>query len=279
MGTHINAADERSRGDVRGVLLANFKRSAEALRSLEEYLKLSDEWVAGRFEGLRYDVYVLEKQVMAAVAARRGLGDVRLYVLVGGLPTLGDLTWIVEEAIAGGADAIQYREKGLPDRVVLRRARELRIITARARVPLIMNDRPDLARLAAADGVHLGQEDVSVRDARRIIGPNALIGVSTHEPAQVEAAVRDGANYLGVGPVFPSGTKEFDALAGLAFVGTVAESTRLPWFAIGGIGPENLDDVIGAGAGRVAVSGAILRADRPRDATSELKTRLGAVPL
>ena len=274
VGTHVVAHDEGERGDPRGVLIANYKRTAEALRSLEEYSKLSDQWIAGRFEGLRYDVYVLEKQTLAAVAGRRGLGEARLYVLVGGLPTLGDLTWIVEEAIAGGADAIQYREKGLSDREVLRRARELRIITAKARVPLILNDRPDLARLAMADGVHLGQDDVNIRDARRIVGPNALIGVSTHDSGQVEAAIREGANSLGVGPVFPSGTKDFEALAGLAFVQSVAETTRLPWFAIGGIDLDRVDDVIAAGASRIAVSGAILRADRPRDAARALKDRL-----
>ena len=265
------AFDEGSRENARGVLAANFKRTAEALRSLEEYTKLSDSWLAGRFEVLRYDVYTLEKRVMAAVAARRGLDEARLYVLVGGLPTLGDLVWVVEEAIAGGADVIQYREKGLPDRVVLRRAREVRILTAQAGVRFVMNDRPDLARLAGADGVHLGQDDLSVRDARRVVGPNAMIGVSTHEPAQLDAAIRDGANYLGVGPVFPSGTKDFDALAGLAYVRHAAESTTLPWFAIGGIGPENVDRVLEAGATRVAVSASVVRAPRPRTAAERLK--------
>ena len=163
-------ASEQVRENPRAVLAANFKRIAEALRSLEEYSKLVDVWLAGRFEVLRYDVYTIEKLTMTAVAAHRSLGEARLMVLVGGLPTLGDLTWIVEEAIAGGADVIQYREKGLPDRELLRRAREVRIVTARARVPMIMNDRPDLARLAGCDGVHLGQEDVTIRDARRILG-------------------------------------------------------------------------------------------------------------
>ncbi|RUL85046.1 thiamine phosphate synthase [Tautonia sociabilis] len=274
VGTHIMATDEGTRANARAVLVANLKRTAEALRTLEEYTKISDQWLSGRFEVLRYDVYTIEKRLMAAVAARKGLQDARLYVLVGGLPTLGDLTWIVEEAIAGGADVIQYREKGLPDRVVLQRAREVRILTARAGVRFIMNDRPDLARLASADGVHLGQDDVSVRDARRILGPNALIGVSTHEPSQLEAAIRDGANYLGVGPVFPSQTKDFEALAGLAFVRHAVEATGLPWFAIGGITEANLDQVLDAGASRIAVSSAVVRADRPRDAAAAFKARL-----
>jgi thiamine-phosphate pyrophosphorylase len=197
-------------------------------------------------------------------------------VLVGGLTTLGDLTWVVGEALAGGADVIQYRDKGLPDRELLKRAREVRILTAQARVPLIFNDRVDLARLASCDGVHVGQEDLSVRDARRILGATAHIGVSTHDREQLDAAIVAGASYLGVGPVFSSPTKEFaePELAGLAFVGLASEATALPWFAIGGINEQNLDRVLEAGATRIAVSSAVVRADSPRRATQRLKARL-----
>src|SRR6202041_616027 len=114
----------------RAVLTANFKRTAEALRTLEEYSKLIDPWLPGRFEVLRYDVYTLEKLTLTAVRSYHTLGEARLMVLVGGLPTPGDLTWIVREALAGGADVIQYREKRLTDREWLRRAREVRIASA-----------------------------------------------------------------------------------------------------------------------------------------------------
>lgn len=274
VGTHIMTAAESSRESPRAVLTANLKRTAEALRTLEEYSKLDDPWLAGRFEVLRYDVYTLEKRVLTAATSFRALADARLYVLVGGEPTLGTLTWVVSEAIAGGAQVIQYREKGLDDRERLTRARELRIITAQAGVRFIVNDRPDLARLAGADGVHLGQGDVSVRDARRIVGPNALIGVSTHNENQLDAALRDGASYLGVGPVFPSGTKAFDDFAGLAFVRHAAETTTVPWFAIGGIDESNLEDVLEAGAARIAVSGSVVRAESPRQAAAALRSRL-----
>ncbi|APW63632.1 thiamine phosphate synthase [Paludisphaera borealis] len=276
VGAHIMTHSEQIRENPRAVLVANFKRTAEALRSLEEYGKLVNVWLAGRFEVLRYDVYTLEKLVLTAVQSYRALGDARLMVLVGGLPTLGDLTWIVGEALAGGADVIQLREKNLPDRELLTRAREVRILTAQAKARFIVNDRPDLARLAGADGVHLGQDDVTVRDARRITGPHLLIGVSTHERAQVDAAVLAGAGYLGVGPIFPSATKEFSEpeLAGLAFARTVAEMTRLPWFAIGGITEENVERVVEAGASRIAVSAAVVRASRPRAATTRLRALL-----
>jgi thiamine-phosphate pyrophosphorylase len=246
------------------------------MRTLEEYGKLVDVWLAGRFEVLRYDLYTLEKLTLTAVGAYRALGNAKLMVLVGGLRTLGDLTWMVGEALAGGADVIQLREKNLPDREVLSRAREVRILTAQAKARFILNDRPDLARLASADGVHLGQEDLAFRDARRIVGPHLQIGVSTHNRSQLDEAILSGAGYLGVGPVFPSATKDFSEpeLAGLAFVQAAAETTKLPWFAIGGVNEENLDRVLDAGATRVAVSGAVVKADRPRRAAARLKARL-----
>ena len=274
VGTHIMTASEQARENPRAVLIANFKRTAEALRSLEEYGKLVDVWLSGRFEVLRYDVYTLEKLTLTALASHKGLGDVNLMVLVGGLPTFGDLTWIVGEALAGGAGAIQLREKGLPDRELLTRAREVRILTAQARALFVMNDRPDLARLAGADAVHLGQEDVAIRDARRVVGPGMLVGVSTHDRQQLEKAVLEGAGYLGVGPVFAGPTKAFDDLAGLDYVGQAAEVSNLPWFAIGGITEENLDGVLEAGARRVAVSSAVVRAEFPRKAAAALRARL-----
>lgn len=280
VGTHIMTAAEQTRENPRAVLVANFKRTTEALRSLEEYAKLVDVWLAGRFEGLRYDVYVIEKRVLTAQASARRLDDVRLYLLIGGMPTLGDLTWIVEEALAGGVQAIQFREKDLPDRDWLAHARELRILTARAGVRFLANDRPDLALLAGADGVHLGQQDMTVRDARRVLGHRPLIGLSTHSAEQLDAAILAGASYLGVGPVFPSSTKAFetDEIAGLGFVRQAADATNLPWFAIGGIHEANLDPVLEAGATRIAVSSAIARAESPRLAAARLRARLDSLP-
>jgi thiamine-phosphate pyrophosphorylase len=276
VGTHIMTATESARENPRAVLIANFKRTTEALRSLEEFGKLIDVWLGGRFEILRYDMYTLEKLVLTAVTARRTLGAARLCVLVGGVPTLGDLTWVVGEALAGGADVIQLREKNVTDRELLHRAREVRILTAQAKAHFILNDRPDLARLAGADGVHLGQDDVKARDARRILGPRGLLGISTHDREQLENAVLDGAGYLGVGPVFPSTTKEFAEVVGLGFVRLASESTTLPWFAIGGITEENVESVLQAGATRIAVSAAVVRAERPREAAKRLKATLDA---
>src|SRR5262249_57612419 len=109
-------------------------------------------------------------------------------------------------------------EKGRDDRALLERARQVRRWTRDAGVLFLMNDRPDLARLAEADGVHVGQDELPVKEVRRVVGPDALIGVSTHDLDQVRQAVRDGASYIGGGPTFTSGTKEFEAFPGLDFV-------------------------------------------------------------
>jgi thiamine-phosphate pyrophosphorylase len=134
-----------------------------------------------------------------------------------------------------------------------------------------MNDRPDLAVLTDADGVHVGQEELSVRDARRIVGPGRLVGVSTHTIEQARQAVLDGADYIGVGPVFPSQTKQFGSFAGLQFVREAAGEITLPAFAIGGITTENVAEVLAAGATRIAVSAAICAAEDPGEAARELR--------
>ncbi len=272
VGTHIMTASEQARENPRAVLLANFKRTAEALRSLEEYGKLVDIWVSGRFEVLRYDVYTLEKLTLTAIAARATWDDVNLMVLVGGLPTLGDLTWVVEEALAGGAGAIQLREKGLTDRELLTRAREVRILTSKARARFILNDRPDLARLAGADAVHLGQDDV--RPAGRPAGrrPGAGDRCLDARPGPGRAR-RPSTERATSASARPSPARRRTLRPGRARLRRRprGRATGLPWFAIGGITLDNLDEVIEAGARRVAVSSAVVRAEFPRQATAALR--------
>src|SRR5262249_1851331 len=148
----------------------------------------------------------------------------------------------------------------------------------RAGVLFIVNDRPDIARLAEADGVHLGQDDLPVKEARRLLGPEALIGVSTHSLEQIRQAVLDGASYIGVGPTFASQTKTFDDFPGLDFVRAAVSETSLPAFAIGGVNLETAAAAAAAGATRVAVSQAIAAADDPRSVAAELVAALTKVP-
>jgi len=184
-----------------------------------------------------------------------------------------------EEALAvlvrEGVDVVQVREKRLPDRAFLERALRARAATRGTRTLLVVNDRVDLAVLAEADGVHLGQEDLPVAEARRLIGPGRLVGVSTHSAAEARSAEAAGADYLGVGPVFPTATKGYGAGLGTALVREVRAAVTLPFVALGGITLENAGAVLEAGAPGLAVSSAVLSAPDLTAALRRFRALLG----
>jgi thiamine-phosphate pyrophosphorylase len=273
-GTALSTEAEQQRHSLVAVVHANLKRLQEALRSLEEFGKLASPRLGQAVEQIRYRSYTLERAIVLGATARQRLAHARLYVLVSGAGCLAALDWTIREAAAGGAQVVQLREKHLTDRELLERARQVRRWTQEAGVLFIMNDRPDISRLAEADGVHVGQDEMPVKEARRILGPDALIGVSTHNLDQVGQAVLDGASYIGVGPTFPSATKHFDELGGLDFVRQAAAETSLPAFVIGGVTLETIGAAIAAGARRVAVSRAICQADDPRAVAVQLRATL-----
>jgi thiamine-phosphate pyrophosphorylase len=276
VGTQLTTAAEQTRADATSVVTANFKRLQESLRSLEEFGKLHAADIGAEFERLRYQSYTLERAVEITRTSIERLTAVNLYVLVDGRASIAEFRSLVESLVVNNAGVLQLRDKNLPDRELLGRARVLREVTRGTRTLFIMNDRPDLAALSQADGVHVGQDELTIKDARAIVGPAALIGVSTHSLAQARQAVLDGANYIGVGPTFSSGTKQFaaSALQGVELLKQVAREIRLPAFAIGGIQRANLDQVLAAGFTRVAVSGAVLAASDPAAAVRELSAVL-----
>jgi thiamine-phosphate pyrophosphorylase len=263
VGTGLTAAAEAVRGDLGDVLAANFGRLQESLRSLEEYGKLVDSAMAAQFKQIRYRTYTLQRAVEITRQSTERLAAAKLYVLIDGRNSPEEFHQFASSLIASGVHILQLRDKTLEDRQLLGRARLLRELTRGTPTLFIMNDRPDLAALSQADGVHLGQEELSVKDARTILGPQPHVGVSTHSIEQARQAVLDGASYLGVGPTFPSTTKDFTAFTGLDLLRQVAAEIRLPVFAIGGITLENLPEVLSTGISRVAVSGAISNAENP----------------
>ena len=276
VGTAVGTPREYARTTPAEVATVNLKRLQESFRSAEEFGKVIDAGFAAAVEAIRYEAYTLERELIRGGDARAKLADAKLYVLLSGAGCKLALDYTIEQAALGGADVIQLREKGLSDRELIERAAKVRAWTRKAGVLFVLNDRPDVARLVDADGVHLGQDDLPVSAARHIVGPDVLIGVSTHNLQQVRQAIRDGADYLGVGPTFPSGTKSFDTLAGLAFVREAFAETTLPAFALGGIGLANVGDVAAAGANRIAVSGAIANSDDPRSAAVALRTKMAS---
>ena len=274
VGTQISTPSELQRADVAQLLAANFSRVQESLRSLEEYAKLTHPVQSQQFEQLRYRTYTLHRATESARHGKVDWAHARLYVLIDGRATPDEFATLAQAVIAGGADVVQLRDKQLDDRTLLARARQLRELTVGTPTRFIMNDRPDLAVLAEADGVHVGQEELTVKDARRIVGPRAVIGVSTHSLVQARQAALDGADYIGVGPTFPSPTKSFTSFTGLELLREVAAEVSLPAFAIGGITLDNLEQVLAAGFQRVAIASAITCAADISATTQTFRERL-----
>ena len=263
------------------IATAAIKRVEQGLRSLEEFAKLgqvateipADVHPARRFESLRYACYELERAMELADTVRRLGSDRTLCVLVDARRDQADFDRLVDELVEAETPLIQIRIKQLDDKTLLSRCRRAREATAGSKTLLVINDRADLAAMVDADGLHIGQDDIPLLPARRIVGDRLLVGVSTHNLSQATAAAVAGADYLGIGPTFSSHTKSFDAFAGLETLRQVA-SVELPTFAIGGIDLDNLESVLETGIRRVAVQHAIVSAENVRATVAAFLDRL-----
>jgi len=298
VGVGIKTPAECERNSLAHIATASWQRVQQALRVIEEALKLLDPQSAAKAEALRYESYTLDKACRINAESHARLAGAKLYVLVAGGNSECAFVERVQELLAAGVHILQLRDKRLDDRTLLGRARLLRQVldewqreresgkvgvretnqpAPRPLTPspplLIINDRPDLAVLSRADGVHVGQDELSVHDARQIVGPDRLIGVSTHSLEQARQAVLDGANYIGCGPTFPSDTKEFESYPGPNFLRQVAAEISLPAFAIGGIALANLALVFEAGFTRIAVGGASAEAGRMAQVLAQPQAR------
>jgi thiamine-phosphate pyrophosphorylase len=207
------------------------------------------------------------------VSAASGLHGRRLYLCT---PDRPDLAAFLEACIGGGVDVVQLREKELDARPLLDRACVAATVCRNHGVPFILNDRPDLALAAGADGVHVGQDDVAPAVARRILGPDTIVGLSTHSPSDLVDAKDQLVDYISAGPVEPTPTKPGRAGTGLDYVRLVAESETRPWFVTGGVTPETVPALAAAGARRFVVVRWLTETADPGAAARALRSAIDA---
>ena len=205
------------------------------------------------------------------------LHRIRLYVLISSGITTKSVIETTRLVINGGADAIQLREKTISDSEFILLAEEVRDITTRKGSLLIINDRVHVAREINADGVHLGQQDMSVIEARNIIGDEKIIGVSTHNVIQARQAQKDGADYIAIGPIYPTRTKDHEPSVGIEIIREISGAVNIPFIAIGAITLDNLDEVLKAGASRIAVCSAIIGSKDIYSTTKQYKEKLNGM--
>ncbi|GAC1458792.1 MAG: thiamine phosphate synthase [Chamaesiphon sp.] len=272
-GTDLTHPQEEHRSSIEDLLQANLCRVEEALRVLEEYGKLYNSGMSAALKQMRYRVYILESNLLAYRRHQQLLRSL-LYLVTS--PS-EQMFAVVEAALQAGLTLLQYRDKNADDSVRLSYAQKLRQMCHHYDALFIMNDRVDLAVAADADGVHLGQQDIPIALARQILGPQRLVGRSTTNPDEMQRAIAEGADYIGVGPVYETPTKLGKAAAGLDYIRYAAEHASIPWFAIGGIDMNNLNDVLKFGGERVAVVRAIMEAEQPTLITQYFLSQLTRV--
>ena len=204
----------------------------------------------------------------------KSFSDVRLYVIISSSLAKKPVLETLQEVIQGGADAVQLREKTMSDHEFLALAKEFRRITSQSRTLFIVNDRIEIAKKTDADGLHIGQLDLDIYNTRMIIGYDRILGVSTHTIVQARKAQQEGADYIGVGPIFPTPTKDYEPPVGLDYLKEVKREITIPFVAIGAINLENLNEILLAGGLRVAICSAIICSNDILQTTRSFKAQI-----
>ena len=278
IGCSIKTESETRRESVESVIAAAVQRVQQSLRCLEEYGKVIDPSIAASLEQLRYRAYeVFAKVELSTTRKSLWPKQGRLYALIDCQLPFQEFIERACKISKAGVDIIQIRDKQRDARLILDYTRALSEHLDAKRTRIIVNDRVDIASLAG-DGVHLGQEDLPIGEARTMLPASRLIGISTHTIEQAIAAEIAGADYIGCGPTFASQTKSFESFAGLDFLKQVSETVSIPAFAIGGINLDRLDEVLATGIRRVAVGYAIWHAPDAAATASQFAERLLDLP-
>ncbi len=273
VGTELGREEKRERFE--NLVEANFGRVQEAERSLEEFVKLFSPELGQRFKRLRFQTYSLEKKVAMKLEKRY---DFSLYVITdSSLIKAEEFEEKLKEVVSNGATVVQLREKTLPLWAFFKKALLLRKIIPED-VLFMVNDRVDIAVASGADGVHLGQEDLPISAARKVLGEGKIIGASTPSVEQAQQAEREGVDYVAIGPVFSTTTKPgVGSAKGIEIIGKAKAKVDIPVIAIGGINLDNVERTLKAGADGVAVISAVFKEANTGLATRRLSEKIRAL--
>lgn len=279
VGRKLYQEEEGRRAGHEEIVRINMRRSEEAMRALEEFSKVIDSKLGQNFKDIRFQLYSLEKDIVRKTITsekRRAISNWKLYVILDReLVGKGDPVKIARAVASAGAKVIQWRDKEGSAREAAKVLSKLRKDKSLKNTKIIINDRVDLTLATGADGVHLGQEDLPLPEARKLLGEEKIIGVSTHNLEEAVQAEKEGADYISLGPIFATQTKkEAGRPLGIKKISQVKKSVNLPLIAVGGISEANLREVRGAGADAVAVASAILKTEDIIKATKTLLSKM-----
>ena len=261
---------QKKRSNPEDIFIANSSRVQEALRVVEEFTRITNPKLSEVASNIRYETYEIEIKILNAnegINKRNILRDCSLYLITSNRDNLKD---IVLQSLKAGVKLVQYRDKLLKDNEKVNQAKYLACLCKKYKSLFIVNDRIDIALAVDADGVHLGQDDMPMRIARSILGPEKIIGRSTHCLEDIKNAEEEGSDYIGIGPIFPSKTKDKLEPIGIDYLKKALNKTLLPAFAIGGINNSNIKKFNQLNNVRIAVSDEIMNSNEPFSKTEAL---------
>ena len=279
VGVDVEVAGEEKQRDLPTIVVANARRVQEALRTLEELAKLSEmaSYIdSEKFKHARFQLYTIEQDLFGRLLRQDKAGRVRgLYVILDTTSLAGrSHVEVAGQVIRGGATVIQLRDKTMPKDELLALARKLVSLCRENGVLFIMNDYLDLAIAAGADGLHMGREDLPCAEARKLLPVDMILGCSVTSVEQAVAAEAEGADYIAVGSMYPTPSKEKAVVVGTEMLSQVRQMTSRPLVAIGGITRENAAEVIAAGADAIAVIRAVVGAESPEEAARQIVSEI-----
>jgi thiamine-phosphate pyrophosphorylase len=276
VGYGIKIAEQMKRANLEECVTAGFARTTEALRVLAETAATVDSTISDTFEQLRYDCYILEKDVALFGFPALRFRNVRLYVIIT-VEDCSDALAIAKAAAENGADCLQLRAKTLTDAGLFALAKRFVDLCKHHNVISIINDRVDIAVAAQADGIHLGQNDLPIEEIRKCQLKPLITGISTHSMAELKKALEQMPHYVGLGSVFSTNTKQQVKIAGLDYIAKAIQFLKdkpVEAVAIGGINLETIEKVLQTGARRIAVSSCICKAENPGQICKKLKQKI-----
>ena len=272
VGKNIEAPEGEKR-ELTTMVVANSRRVQESLRTIEELAKLPDVKLdPEKFKQARFNLYTIEKNLLSRLLRQDKVKRLPGLYLIIDTQALKERSHVevASQAIRGGAKVIQLRDKVQTKKELLPIAEQLKKLCAEHDVLFIMNDHFDLALAVDADGLHLGQDDLPIKVARKLLPIDKILGRSTRTVDQAVAAETEGADYIAVGSMYPTPTKETAQVVGLKRLRQVRQAVTLPLVAIGGINKDNAAEVLAAGADSLAVIRAVVQAEAPEEAARQL---------
>ncbi len=266
---------QKSYTSLKEVINANFSRLQESLRVMEELYRMKNMEVFPEWRRLRFNAYTLQKEMFLRVEKKEWLKKLDLYVITDEEISKKRHEEVAKEAIEGGARFIQLRDKKSSTRRILEAGWRIREITRQAGAVLIINDRVDIALALDAEGVHLGEEDLPVQEARKIMGIGKIIGASSHSIEEALKKQEEGADYVSLGPIFSTSTKKnLPPPLGVEIIREAKKKLRIPLVAIGGIREENIEEILEAGSDGVAMISELLKGESIRDKVKKLREKI-----